>query len=269
VIEPEGADRYYWRDLWSYRELFLILAWRDVAVRYKQTVIGVAWAFVRPFLTMLVLTIVFCFIAKLPSEGGAPYAVMVFAGLLPWTLFSSVLTDAAASVVANANLVSKIYFPRIVIPLATVGVVLLDFVTSLSILAGLMIWYGVVPGWQILWLPFFVLCTLVAVLGPALWLAAMIVKYRDFRFVVPFVTQIGLYASPVGFSADLMPEGSRLLYHLNPLVGVINGFRWCILGGEIAFDWLGLAVGLAVAGVLLWWGTRSFRRTEGDFADSI
>jgi len=269
VIEPEGVDRHYWLDLWSYRELFLILAWRDVAVRYKQTVIGIAWAFVRPFLTMVVLTVVFAFIAKLPSERGAPYAVMVFTGLLPWTLFSSVLTDGAASVVTNAQLVGKVYFARMVIPLATIGVALLDFLTSLSMLVGLMIWYGIVPGWQILLLPFFVLCALLAALGPAMWLAAMIVKYRDFRFVVPFVTQIGLYASPVGFTSDLVPQGSRLLYNLNPLTGIINGFRWCILGGEIALDWLGLAVGLSVAGVLLWWGTRSFRRIERDFADLI
>jgi lipopolysaccharide transport system permease protein len=269
VLEAGGADRQYWLDLWRYRELFLILAWRDVAVRYKQTVIGIAWAFLRPFLTMVVFTVVFGRIAKLPSEAGAPYAVMVFAGLLPWTLFSSVLGDAAASVVGNGQLVSKVYFPRMVIPLATMVVALIDFLVSLVILAGLMLWYAVIPGWQILLLPVFVVLTLLAALGPAMWLAAMIVKFRDFRFVVPFVIQIGLYVSPVGFSATLVPDGWKLLYNLNPLVGIIDGFRWCVLGGDSPIYLPGFALSLSIIGVLLWWGTRSFRRTERSFADLI
>jgi lipopolysaccharide transport system permease protein len=269
VLEAGGADRQYWLDLWRYRELFFILAWRDVAVRYKQTVIGLAWAFLRPFLTMVVFTVVFGRIARLPSDGAAPYAIMVFAGLLPWTLFSSVLGDAAASVIGNAQLVSKVYFPRVVIPLATMVVGLIDFLVSLSILAGLMIWYAVVPGWQILLLPVFVVLTLLAGLGPAMWLAAMIVKFRDFRFVIPFVVQVGLYVSPVGFSAALVPQDWKMLYNLNPLVGIINGFRWCILGGDSPIYWPGFVLGLFVIALLLWWGTRSFRRTERSFADLI
>jgi lipopolysaccharide transport system permease protein len=188
ILEAGRADHQYWIDLWRYRELFFILAWRDVAVRYKQTVIGVVWAFVRPFMTMVVFTVVFGSLAKLPSEGSAPYAVMVFAGLLPWTLFASVLSEASVSVIGSANLITKVYFPRLVVPLSTVLVALIDFLVSLTILAGLMLWYGVAPGWQILLLPVFVLLALLAAIGPAIWAASLIVKYRDFRFIIPFVT---------------------------------------------------------------------------------
>jgi lipopolysaccharide transport system permease protein len=269
VLEAGRADRQYWRDLWRYRELFFILAWRDVAVRYKQTVIGLAWAFVRPFMTMVVFTIVFGKIAKLPSEGAAPYAVMVFAGLLPWTLFASVLSDASTSIVGSSNLISKVYFPRLIVPLSTILVALIDFLVSLVILAGLMLWYGVVPGWQILLLPVFVLLALLCSIGPALWAAAVLVKYRDFRFIIPFVTQIGLYISPVGFSGRIVPEQWQLLYSLNPMVGIIDGFRWCILGGVSPIDGPGFLIGLVITFVLLWWGIRSFRRTERAFADLI
>ncbi|MBX9944457.1 MAG: ABC transporter permease [Reyranella sp.] len=269
VLEAGRSDRYYWSDLWRYRELFFILAWRDVAVRYKQTVVGLAWAFVRPFMTMVVFTVVFGQIAKLPTEGNAPYAVMVFAGLLPWTLFSSILGDASSSVVGNSNLISKVYFPRLIVPLSTVIVALIDFLISLVILAGLLLWYGVVPGWQILLLPVFVMLALLAGIGPAIWAAAVIVKYRDFRFVIPFVTQIGLYISPVGFSGKIVPEKWYLLYSLNPMVGVIDGFRWCILGGESPIYLPGFLLGLAVTFVLLWLGIREFRRTERGFADLI
>ncbi len=269
VLEAGRADRQYWRDLWRYRELFFILAWRDVAVRYKQTVIGLAWAFVRPFMTMVVFTIVFGKIAKLPSEGAAPYAVMVFAGLLPWTLFASVLSDASTSIVGSSNLISKVYFPRLIVPVSTVLVALIDFLVSLFILAGLMLWYGVVPGWQILLLPLFVMLALLCSIGPALWAAAVLVKYRDFRFIIPFVTQIGLYISPVGFSGKIVPEQWQLLYSLNPMVGIIDGFRWCILGGASPIDAPGFVIGVAITLVLLWWGIRSFRRTERAFADLI
>lgn len=269
VLEAGRADRQYWRDLWRYRELFFILAWRDVAVRYKQTVIGLAWAFVRPFMTMVVFTIVFGKIAKLPSEGAAPYAVMVFAGLLPWTLFASVLSDASTSIVGSSNLISKVYFPRLIVPVSTVLVALIDFLVSLLILAGLMLWYGVVPGWQILLLPLFVMLALLCSIGPALWAAAVLVKYRDFRFIIPFVTQIGLYISPVGFSGKIVPEQWQLLYSLNPMVGIIDGFRWCILGGASPIDAPGFVIGVAITLVLLWWGIRSFRRTERAFADLI
>ena len=269
VLEAGRADRQYWRDLWRYRELFFILAWRDVAVRYKQTVIGLAWAFVRPFMTMVVFTIVFGKIAKLPTEGTAPYAVMVFAGLLPWTLFASVLSDASTSIVGSSNLISKVYFPRLIVPLSTILVALIDFLVSLVILAGLMLWYGVVPGWQILLLPVFVLLALLCSIGPALWAAAVLVKYRDFRFIIPFVTQIGLYISPVGFSGKIVPEQWQLLYSLNPMVGVIDGFRWCILGGASPIDGPGFAIGMGITLILLWWGIRSFRRIERAFADMI
>lgn len=269
VLEAGRTDLLYWQDLWRYRELFFILAWRDVAVRYKQTVIGVAWAFVRPFMTMVVFTVVFGKIAKLPTEGDAPYAIMVFAGLLPWTLFASILTDASTSIVGSFSLISKVYFPRLIVPLSTVLVAVIDFAVSLSILAGLMVWYGVMPGWQILLLPVFVLLTLLCSIGPALWAAAILVKYRDFRFIVPFVTQIGLYISPVGFSGKIVPEQWSLLYSLNPMVGIIDGFRWCILGGDSPIDGPGFAIGVGVIFVLLWWGIRSFRRSERAFADLI
>lgn len=269
ILEAGRADRQYWSDLWRYRELFFILAWRDVSVRYKQTVIGVAWAFVRPFMTMVVFTVVFGRLAKLPTEGEAPYAILVLAGLLPWTLATSILTDASNSVLTNSQLVSKVYFPRIIIPLATVIVALVDFGVSLIILAGVMAWYGVAPDWHILLLPVFVVLALLVALGPALWAAATIVKYRDFRFVIPFVVQIGLYVSPVGFSARVVPPEWQLLYSMNPMVGVIDGFRWAILGGDSPLYLPGFAVSLLVAAGMLWLGVHTFRRTERGFADLI
>jgi lipopolysaccharide transport system permease protein len=269
ILEAGRTDRQYWRDVWRYRELFFILAWRDVAVRYKQTMLGVAWAFMRPFLTMVVFTVVFGHLAKLPPGGDLPYAVMVFAGLLPWTLFSSILGDASSSVMNNANLVSKVFFPRLLVPMATVMVALIDFAVSLTILAGLMIWYAVVPGWQILLLPVFVALTLAAAIGPALWASALVVKYRDFRFVIPFVVQIGLYASPVGFSSTIVPEQWRLLYSLNPMVGIIDGFRWSIIGGASPIYWPGFLISLGAIGLMLWVGISGFRRIERDFADLV
>ena len=251
ILEAGRADRQYWWDLWRYRELFFILAWRDVAIRYKQTVIGLAWAFVRPFMTMVVFTIVFGKLAKLPTEGAAPYAVLVFAGLLPWTLASSILNDASGSVTGNAQLVSKVYFPRLIIPLATVLVGLIDFCVSLIILAGVLVWYGMMPDWHILLLPVFVVLAVLVAIGPALWAAAMIVKYRDFRFVIPFAVQVGLYVSPVGFSAKIIPPEWQLLYSLNPMVGVIDGFRWAILGGDSPLYLPGFALSLVVTAVML------------------
>jgi lipopolysaccharide transport system permease protein len=269
VLEAGRADRQYWQDIWRYRGLLFILAWRDVAVRYKQTVIGIAWAFVRPFLTLVVFTVVFGHIAKLPTTNGIPYAVVVIGGLLPWTLFSSVLGDASNSVLSNANLISKVYFPRMIVPLATVLVVVIDFAVSLFILAGVMIWYGIVPGWQILLLPAFVLLALLASLGPAIWASAVIVKYRDFRFVIPFVLQFGLYLSPVGFQSTVVPQQWRLLYNLNPLVGIIDGFRWCIVGGDSPIYLPGFVLSLVVTAGFLWIGIATFRRIERGFADLI
>jgi len=269
VLEAGRADRQYWQDLWRYRELLLILAWRDVSVRYKQTTVGIAWAFIRPFLTTVVFTVVFGHIARVPADPSVPYALVVIGGLLPWTLFASVLGDASNSVISNANLISKVYFPRLIVPLATVLVALIDFAVSLSILALLMLWYGIVPGWQILLLPLFVMLALLASLGPAIWAAAIVVKYRDFRFVVPFVLQFGLYVSPVGFPSSVVPERWRLLYNLNPMVGIIDGFRWCIVGGDSPIYWPGFLTSLAVMVFFLWLGIRTFRRIERGFADMI
>jgi lipopolysaccharide transport system permease protein len=269
ILEAGHSEEHYWRDIWRYRELFLILAWRDVAVRYKQTIIGVAWAVLRPFLTMVVFTVVFGTLAKLPSEGLAPYALMVFAGMLPWYLFSSSLGGAAESLVSNANLIGKVYFPRIIIPAATVVTALVDFLVSFLILIAVMLWYRFAPGWHILLLPVFVILAVFASLGLGLWIAALNVKYRDFRYVIPFILQFGLYVSPVGFSSGIVPEEWRLLYSLNPMVGVIDGFRWCILGGESVLYWPGLALSTGVAALFLWFGIARFRATEKSFADLI
>jgi lipopolysaccharide transport system permease protein len=269
VLEPGRADRHYWRDLWAYRELFAILAWRDVAVRYKQTVIGILWAVIRPFLTMVIFTIVFGRLANLPSEGAAPYPLMVFAGMLPWFLASTVLSDASNSLIGNANLIGKVYFPRIIIPSSSAVVALVDFTINLALLLGLMVWYRFAPGWQIICLPGFVALAVVASLGPALFITALNVKYRDFRYIIPFILQFGLYISPVGFSSAVVPENWRFWYSLNPMVGVIDGFRWCILGGESQLFLPGFFLSLAVVAVLLWCGIAYFRRTEKSFADLI
>ncbi|MEO8196928.1 MAG: ABC transporter permease [Thermoanaerobaculia bacterium] len=269
VLEAGRAEQHYWRDLWRYRDLFLILAWRDVAVRYKQTFIGVAWAVLRPFLTMIVFTVVFGRLAKLPTDGNAPYALLVFAGMLPWTLFSSALTGAADSMLASSQLVGKVYFPRMIIPVATVVTALIDFVISLSILAAVMAWYRFAPGWQILLLPAFVILALVASIGPGLWISALNMKYRDFRYLLPFLVQIGLYVCPVGFSSSVIPAEYRLLYSINPMVGIIDGFRWSILGGASPLYLPGFALSLAVVVFFLWLGVSRFRATEKSFADLI
>ena len=268
VLEPGRAERHYWRDLWTYRELFLILSWRDVAVRYKQTVIGVAWAVIRPYLTMVVFTIVFGRLAGLPSESAAPYSVMVFAGMLPWFLFSSILTDASSSIVGNSNLIAKVYFPRIIIPASSAVTALVDFGINLVMLGVLMAWYAFVPGWRLLLLPGFMILAVLASLGPSLLITALNVKYRDFRYVIPFIVQFGLYVSPVGFSSTVVPEQWRLWYSLNPMVGVIDGFRWCILDGRPLYL-PGFLLSLVVIALFLWIGVAYFRRTERTFADLI
>jgi lipopolysaccharide transport system permease protein len=269
ILEPGRAEKNYWRDLWRYRELFQVLAWRDVSVRYKQTVIGVAWALIRPFLTMIVFTVIFEKVAKLPSEGSAPYALMVFAGMLPWTFFATALSEASGSLVSNANLISKVYFPRLIVPTATVVVAFIDFLISFLILIGMMVWYRFLPGPQILLLPVFIILAFFTSLGPGLWITALNVKYRDFRYVIPFIVQFGLYISPVGFSSSVIPEKWRLLYSLNPMVGVIDGFRWCILGGNAAIDWQAFGMSMAVTAFFLWLGVRKFRATEKSFADLV
>jgi len=269
VIEPGRAERRYWRDLWRYRELFAVLAWRDVAVRYKQTVIGLAWVLLQPLATMLLLSVVFGRVAGMPSEGAAPYALLVLAGLLPWQLFATALTGASQSLVGNANLISKVYFPRLIVPASAVVVALVDFLVSLVILAAVMAWYGYVPDWRILALPGLVAMAFLASLGPGLYLTALNVRYRDVRYVIPFVVQFGLYVSPVGFSSGVVPERWRLVYALNPMVGVIDGFRWAILGEASAVHLPSFLVSWGVIALLLWRGIARFRAMERTLPDLL
>jgi lipopolysaccharide transport system permease protein len=268
VIEAGRAERQYWKDIWRYRELFYFLAWRDILVRYKQTVIGIAWALIRPFLTMVVFTVVFGNIAKLPS-GGAPYPILVFAAMLPWQFFANALSESSNSLISNSNLISKVYFPRMIVPTSAVIVSFVDFMISGIILLGLMAWYNFVPDWRILTLPLFILIAFAAAMGAGLWLAALNVEYRDFRYVVPFIVQFGLYISPVGFSSSVVPEKWRLIYSLNPMVGVIDGFRWAILGGSSSIYLPGFALSLGLVVLMLISGIWYFRRTERTFADVI
>jgi lipopolysaccharide transport system permease protein len=268
VLEQGRAERHYWRDLWAYRELFAILAWRDVAVRYKQTVIGVTWAVVRPLMTMVVFTVVFGRLARLPSEG-SPYPVMVFAGMLPWFLFSTILSEASTSMVGNAHLVGKVYFPRLIIPASAAVVALFDFFLNLVILLGLMLWFGLMPSWRLLLLPVFVAMAILTSLGPAFLIAAFNVKYRDFRYVIPFLLQFGLYISPVGFSSAIVPERWLFWYSLNPVVSIINGFRWCVLGADSQIYLPGFGLSLCIVAGLLWVGIGYFRHTERSFADLL
>lgn len=268
IIEAGRTERHYWRDLWRYRELFYFLAWRDILVRYKQTVIGFLWAFLRPFLTMVVLVVVFGKLAKLPSDG-VPYPILVFAALLPWQFFANAFTEAGNSLISNSNLLSKVYFPRLVIPTSAVIVSFVDFLVSGLILAGLMLWYGFLPDWHLMTLPLFILLALAAAIGPGLWIAALNVRYRDFRYVIPFIVQFGLYISPVGFSSTVVPEQWRFWYSLNPMVGVIDGFRWAILGGETRIYWPGFSLSIALVALILITGIVYFRKTEKTFADVI
>ena len=267
-IEAGKTERHYWIDLWRYRHLFYFLAWRDILVRYKQTIIGLAWALIRPLLTMMVFVIVFGKLAKLPSEG-VPYPILVFAALLPWQFFSNAFTEAANSLISNSNMISKVYFPRLVIPTSAVIVSFVDFMISGIILVGLMLWYGFVPDWRIITLPLFTIIAFAAAMGTGLWIAALNVKYRDFRYIIPFVVQIGLYVSPVGFSSSIIPENWRLLYSINPMVGVIDGFRWAILGNNIQLYWPGFLLSLTLVLIILVTGIVYFRKTEKTFADVI
>jgi homopolymeric O-antigen transport system permease protein len=269
VIEAGGTERNYWTDLWRYRELFQVLAWRDLAVRYKQTIIGVAWIVVRPVLTVAVFTVIFGRVAKLPSDGSAPYALMVFAGMLPWTFFSTGLADASDSLVANASLVTKVYFPRVIMPTATLLVAFVDFLVTLAMLPGLMAWYHFWPDSRIALLPLFMMFVFMVSLGPSLWITALNVKYRDFRYVIPFLVQFGLYISPVGFSSSIVPERWRLAYSINPMVAVIDGFRWCLLGGRTIIHVPPMTLGIVVSLALSWFGIRQFRKMEKSFADLI
>jgi len=269
IIEAGRNNRSYWRDLWMYRELFYFLAWRDILVRYKQTVIGVAWSVVRPILVLIVMTVLFGKIARFPTEGGAPYPVLVFAALLPWQLFSNALAESSNSLILNANMVSKVYFPRLVIPASAVIVSLVDFLISFVLLVLIMIWFHYLPDWRIVTLPLFLGLALMTALGGGLWMSALNVRYRDFRYIVPFVVQFGLYISPVGFSSAVVPQEWRLLYSLNPMVGVIDGFRWAIVGGTTQIYWPGFILSVLLCLVLFWSGVRYFRSSEKQFADVI
>jgi lipopolysaccharide transport system permease protein len=268
VIEAGRAGHHYWLDIWRYRDLFFFLVWRDILVRYKQTVIGIAWVVIRPIMTMLVFTLVFGKLAKLPSDG-VPYSLMVFSGMLPWFFFSSALSESSNSMVANSNLLSKVYFPRIIVPTSAIIVCLVDFLLSFLVLVPFMFYYGLFPDWKIVTIPFFLLLAVMASLGCGLWLSALNIKYRDFRFILPFIVQIGLYISPVGFSSNIVPEKWRLLYSLNPMVGVIDGFRWALLGGNFKLYLPGLYASIVLTLIVFMTGLSYFRSTERTFADLL
>lgn len=269
LIKPGKFDKQYWLDLWNYRELFYFLSWRDIKVRYKQTIIGVAWAVIRPVLTMIVFTIVFGKLAGLPSEEGVPYPIMVYAALLPWHFFANSLSEASNSLIGNVNLISKIYMPRLIIPASKLVVSFIDFLISFLILAIIIVYYKFIPSIRILMLPLFLFIAFLASYGFSLWLCALNVKYRDFRYIVPFIVQFGLYISPVGFSSSIVPDKWRFIYSLNPMVGVIDGFRWAILGGDVKFYIPGFILSLILITVVLATGVLYFRQTERTFADFI
>ena len=267
VIEAGRTERHYWRDLWTYRELFLFLAWRDILVRYKQTIIGVAWSVIRPVATMVVFTIVFGRIARLPSDG-VPYPILVFSAMLPWHFFASAVAEGSSSLIENANIISKVYFPRLIVPASAVVVSLVDFLISLALLALLMAWYQFSPGPRVFLLPVFAVLAIFVAVGLTLLFAALNVRYRDFRYVVPFLLQFGLFISPVGFSMSVIPETWRWLYSLNPMVGVIEGFRWSLIP-DYVLDLRAVLFSAVISLMALGCGTIYFRRTERSFADVI
>jgi len=272
-IEPGRAERNYWKDLWRYRELFYILSWRDIKVRYKQTVIGVVWGVLRPLLTMMIFTFIFRHVAKFEAPPGINYGLLVFAGLLPWQFFSTGLSEASNSLIGNERLISKVYFPRMIIPASSVITSLVDFLISLLLMFGLLVWYNTVPSINILLLPLFIIMAFFASFGVGLWLTSLNVKFRDFKHVVPFLVQIGLYFSPVAFAsskaAEIIPEKFRFLYYLNPMAGIIDGFRWCFFGEKMPLYGNGMFVSLGVIIFFLLIGIRTFRKMEKSFADLI
>ncbi len=270
IIEPNRSEKNYWGDIWRYRELFYILSWRDIKVRYKQTVIGIVWAILRPFLTMIVFTFVFGKVAGMKSEGAAPYSIMVFAGLLPWQFFSTAFSSASESLITNSNLLSKVYFPRLIVPTSAIITSFVDFLISLCILILLMVYFNYFPNWQIISLPFFTLLAFLQSFGFGLYLAALNVKYRDFRYVIPFIVQIGLYISPIGFSSSVVPEKWKFLYYLNPMVSVIDGFRWSIIGKGAQYPFtIYFLISFAVTIFILIYSIYKFRKMEKTFADLI
>lgn len=266
VIEPGRGAAHYWRDLWRYRELLSFLAWRDIAVRYKQTAIGLAWALIRPALTLIVF-VAFRRMAGL-QQGAVPEVLLVLAGVLPWQFFSTAVLETSGSLIGNTALISKVYFPRLIIPVAAVAAAFADFLATLLLLAVLMPWYGVLPDARLVALPALVLLTSALALGLGLLLAALTVSYRDFRYVVPFLIQLGLFVSPIAFASSQVPERWRALYSLNPMVGIIDGFRWSLLRG-LPGETAALATSVVVTAACLAIGTWYFRRTERRFADAI
>ncbi len=268
IIEPRKRVSHIWREIWLYRELLFFITWRDLIVRYKQTVIGIAWSIARPVITMVVLTVVFGKLAKLPS-GDVPYPLMVYAAMLPWQFFSGTFSVSANSLTSNANMISKTYFPRIILPATAMLTSLVDFLIAFSIYILMMVWYGMWPDWRIAVLPLLMILAAMASLGAGLWVAALNVTYRDFAIVVPFIMQFGLYVSPVGFSSAVVPEQWRLLYSLNPMVGVIDGFRWALLGGETRLYMPGFLLSSCLTILIFCFGVRFFHKFERTFADII
>lgn len=275
IIEPGTENSNYWKDLWNYRGLFYFLAWRDILVRYKQTVIGVLWSVLRPLITIIVFTVVFNKLGNFPADAEVPYAVMVCAGMLPWQFFSNAFGESANSLIANSNLLTKVYFPRLIVPASSIIVSLIDFFISFIILIGLFFYYQFIPDWKILLLPLFLLMATITAMGTGIFIAALNVKYRDFRYIIPFIIQFGLYISPVGFSSNVIYNHEHIhpflkyIYALNPMVGVIDGFRWCILGGDITLHFTEFFTSLAVSVLFLFVGIWYFRRMEKSFADVI
>jgi len=268
IIEKGRTEKNYWRDLWLFRELFYILSWRDIKVRYKQTVLGAAWSIIKPLATTLIFTIVFNKVAKLPAPAGVPYALLVLSGTLPWQFFSSAVSEASNSLVGNTNLISKVYFPRLIIPVSSVMTSLVDFAITFVILLMMMVYYQFVPDVKIFLLPFFILLSFLTSLGIGLYITALNVKFRDFRYIIPFAVQLGVFISPIGWSSSGVPEKWKLLYSLNPMVGVIDGFRWCIIGKEELYL-PGVLLSVVVTAAFLYLGIWYFRKTEKSFADNI
>lgn len=268
VIEPGKSERQYWRDLWKYRELFCFLAWRDILVRYKQTVVGIAWAVLKPLVTLVILLFVFQTVAGMDS-GDTPYALVILCGMLPWQFFSTALSQSGLSLVSNAGMVSKVYFPRLILPASSVITSLVDFLITAVMLSLLMVYYRYVPGIQVLALPLFVVLAFFAAFGCGVWISALMVRYRDFRIIVPFIVQFGLYISPVGYMTSKVPESRQLFFSINPMVGVIDGFRWSIIGGGHELNVQGLMISIGLVAAVCYSGIWFFRKTERTFADVI
>jgi len=268
IIKAGKYDRQYLIDLWKYRELFYFLSWRDILVRYKQTVIGVVWSIIRPILTMIVFTIIFGKIAKLPS-GNVPYPILVFVALLPWQFFANALQSSSNSLVGNAGMISKVYFPRMIVPASSIIVAFIDFLISFMILIILMFWYRFVPDWKVVTIPLFLILAILLTLGAGFLISSLNVKYRDFQYIVPFIVQLGLYISPVGFSSDIVPQKWKIIYSLNPMVGIIDGFRWAFFGTQSNYLMLSIIFSIVIIILILFIGIWYFRKTERTFADRI